>query len=270
MAYRSAVLYRTPSHYQPGVFDLQYRNVNQYRNNYRYRLGIDDPIVETAVGVDAAVLTVTVTNTDSGSAVDVLVPMIAVQPVWLNNDFSEGLEAGHDVSFTLVDTGSSTSTELAGIAIYSSDNINYWYGSQQEYRLELAYRTEKGYRGAGAYPNIEHAVQADTGSGSDVTVSFDNAITVTEAITFLEAHGIDLSQADTSAGADVFVSLILISAELAEGTDLDIGGDRTFVGYGEVMGITDTHSNLTGDPAEHFSYLAVNRYRATPSRFKVK
>ena len=270
MDYRSAVLYRTPSHYQPGTFDLQYRNVNQYRNNYQYRLGIDDPIVETAVGVDVAVLTVTVTNTDSGSAVDVLVPTIDVYPVWLNNDFSEGLEAGHDVSFTLVDTGSSTDTQLQGIAVYSSDNINYWYGSQQAYRNDLDYRTEKAYRGVGAHPNIEQAVQADTGSGSDITVSFDNAITVTEAIAFLEAHGIDLSQADTSAGADVYVSLILLSEELAEGTDLDIGGDRTFVGYGDDMQITDIHSNLTGDPSEHFSYLAVNRYRATPSRFKVR
>ena len=113
-------------------------------------------------------------------------------------------------------------------------------------------------------------MQADTGSGSDGTVSFDNAITVVEAIAFLEAHGIDLSQADTSAGADVYVSLILVSADLAEGTDLDIGGDRTFVGYGDDMGITDIHSNLSGDPSEHFSYLAVNRYRATPSRFKVR
>ncbi len=270
MAYRSTLLYRNPGHYRVGVFDLQYRNVNQYRNNYQYRLGIDDPIVETATGVDAETLVVTIALTDSGSAVDVLVPMIGVYPVWLNNDFAEGLEAGHGVSFILADTGSSTSTELAGIAIYSSDNINYWYGSQQAYRNDLDYRTEKAYRGVGAHPNIEQAVQADTGSGSDVTVSFDNAITVTEAIAFLEAHGIDLSQADTSAGADVYVSLILISEELAEGTDLVIGGDRTFVGYGDDMGITDTHSNLTGDPSEHFSYLAVNRYRATPSRFKVR
>ena len=64
--------------------------------------------------------------------------------------------------------------------------------------------------------------------------------------------------------------MILLSEELAEGTDLDIGGDRTFVGYGDDMQITDIHSNLTGDPSEHFSYLAVNRYRATPSRFKVR
>jgi len=270
MAYRSTLDYRNSDTYQPGVFDFPYRNIRAYRNDARYTLGVGTPIAETAVAVDAAVLVVTTTNTDSGSVVDVLVPSIAVQPVWLNNDYAEGLEAGQGVSFTLVDTGSSSDTQQQGIAVFSSDNIYYWYGSQQGYRTGLDYRTTKAYRGAGAYPNIEQAVQTDTGTGSDVTVSFDNAVTVTEAVTFLEAHGIDLSQADIGAGADVYVSLILISEDLAEGTDLDINGDRTFVGYGDTTAVVDELRHLSGETATQLSYLAVNRYRATPSRFKVR
>ena len=70
MDYRSAVLYRTPSHYQPGTFDLQYRNTSPYRVAARYRLGVDAPIGDTTTAVDAHTLVVTLDLTDTMTAVE--------------------------------------------------------------------------------------------------------------------------------------------------------------------------------------------------------
>ena len=78
MAYRSALLYRNPGHYQPGVFDLTYRNVRAYRNDARYTLGIDDPIGDVGSGTDAQTLSVVLTPADTGSGVEGTYPSISV------------------------------------------------------------------------------------------------------------------------------------------------------------------------------------------------
>ena len=270
MLYRSALLYRTPSHYQPGTFDLQYRNSSPYRVDARYRLGVDAPIGDTGAATDSHILVVTLDQTDDITVVEIDKPQISINPAWEEREnviFLEGT-AG-EVSFTLADTGSGTSTQEQGTSITDSDAASWHYGSDQMYRTANLFRSSKQYRGAGQTATIEPAVQADTGTGSDVTISFDNAITATEALSFLEAHGVDLSNTDTSSTTmDALVDLIVLSSDLASGTDLDIGGDRTFAGYGDTFVTADDIHGLGGEVAEKLSYLAVNRYRATPSRFK--
>ncbi|HCD02191.1 MAG TPA: hypothetical protein DER64_16875 [Planctomycetaceae bacterium] len=306
VAYRSSVEYREETYAyrnrrpRPGIFVQPYRNSHDYRTDgLQYREGLDDPLIETAVAVDGETLTVVLDLTDALTVTEGL-PATGVYPIWENNEQVQFLEGGHatgtGVNITDGDTGTLTGeTSEQVFAITDSDTIRYWYGSQQAYRTSLIYKDRKQYRGAVrgliypaneayrssslgyryqalavGYPAIDVGAESDSATGSDVTVSFDNAITVSEAMAWVEAHGIDLSQADTSALTDALVSLLLIAADVAEGTDLDVGGDRLFAGYGDdVQGIDDLLS-LLGDPATHLSYLAVNRYRATPSRFKMR
>ena len=266
MAYRSSVIYRTPSHYQPGTFDLQYRNASPYRVAARYRLGVDAPIGDTGTGVDAHTLVVTLAPTDVGIAVDVNKASIHVIPLWENQDYLTFLEGtAGDLGVASADTSSGADTQSQGIAVTSSDSGRFWYGSQQSYRTDVDYQAQKQYRGAGAYANISPGTQADTGSGADVTLSFDNAITVADVVAFLDAHGIDLSSADVSTSStDVLVDLVVVAADVAAGTDLDIGGDRTTV---TSDGFTVTFATIGpfGEVAQHLSHIAVNRYRPMPS-----
>lgn len=266
MDYRSAVLYRTPSHYQPGTFDLQYRNPDPYRVAARYRLGVDAPIGDTATAVDAHTLVVTLDLTDAMTAVDVNKASIHVLPIWGNQDYVTFLEGtAGELGVSGTDTSAGVDTQAQGISVTDSDSGRFWYGSQQTYRTDVAYQAQKQYRGAGAYANISHPVQTDTASGADVTISFDNAVTVADAVAFLEAHGVDLSSADVSTSStDVLVDLIVLAADVAAGTDLDIGGDRTTVSS-DGFEVTFATIGPFGEVAQHLSHIAVNRYRSTPS-----
>lgn len=266
MAYRSSLLYRNPGHYQPGVFDLPYRNTRAYRNEARYRLGIADPIGDTATAVDAHTLVVTLDLTDAMTVVDVDKASIHVVPIWGNQDYVTFLEGtAGDLGISVADTSSGVDTQAQGISVTDSDSGRFWYGSQQSYRTDVAYRAQKQYRGAGDYANISHSVQTDTASGADVTVSFNNALTVADAVAFLEAHGVDLSSADVSTSStDVLVDLMVVAADVAAGTDLYIGGDRTTVSS-DGFEVTFATIGPFGEVAQHLSHIAVNRYRSMPS-----
>ena len=123
MAYRSALLYRNPGHYQPGVFDLTYRNVRAYRNAARYTLGIADPIGDVGSGTDAQTLSVVLTPADTGSGVEGTYPSISVTlegggPVL---EWVTGITDAHGLSVGSTDTGSGTETEINGIAATSAE-----------------------------------------------------------------------------------------------------------------------------------------------------
>lgn len=273
VAYRSAVEYRPEDHTyrlkrpRPGIFVQPYRNANDYRTDQlQYRVGFDDPLLEAASGIDAHTLVVTLDLTDAMTAVDVDKASVHVVPIYENQDYVTFLEGtAGDLDVSGADTSSGVDTQAQGIAVTSSDSGRFWYGSQQTYRIDVDYQAQKQYRGAGAYANISHPVQADTASGADVTVSFDNAVTVADAVAFLEAHGIDLSSADVSTSStDVLVDLIVVAADVAAGTDLDIGGDRTTVSE-DGFEVSFATIGPFGEVAQHLSHIAVNRYRSMPS-----
>jgi hypothetical protein len=293
MTYRSSVLYRSGK-YRPGVYELLYRNTFNYRTNIGYRnlfsnadnydltyrnsanyrstlsyrtTSVPTPLFDTITVVDSETLTVSLVLTDQLSASEVEVPSILV--VALTSDSQQFFD-----SMTLVldqaDTGSGAETEAQGNSLTDSDTVRYSYGSEQAYRFSNDYRNDNRYRGGGSFINIDVGTQSDTAAATDVTLSFTNAVTVTEALSILEAHGIDLSNADTSSVVDNLVDLILLSDDVAEGTDLDIGGDRTTIAPGDSFSISEDMANLFGDRATNLSYITVNRYRKTPSRFKFK
>lgn len=259
MAYRSALLYRNPGHYRPGVFDLPYRNARAYRNEARYRLGIDDPIGDVGSGVDAQSLSAVLTPADTGSGVEGTYPSIIVTlegggPVL---EWVTGITETHMLSVGSTDTGSGSETEISGVAVNVSEAINYWYGTQQGYRTDVAYQSAKQYRGAGSWAVIGQT-QADTGSGTDLTVSFDNAMSIAETSLFLEAAGIYLSQADTGAGVEALAAISLSVEELA--TFLEALGDRT-LSEEELMDLAEGTGGAIGTVAGPLSLRVDLRYR---------
>ena len=259
MAYRSSLLYRNPGHYQPGVFDLPYRNARAYRNEARYRLGIDDPIGDTGSGVDAQTLSVVLTPSATGSGVEGTYPAITVTlegggPVL---EWVTGITETHLLSVSSTDTGSGADTQIGGVAVNVSEAINYWYGSQQGYRTDVAYQSAKQYRGVGSWLSISQT-QADTGSGTDLTVSFDNAMSIAETFTFLDAAGIYLSQADTGAGAEALAAIGITVEEVS--AFLEALGDRTLSAE-ELMDLAEDTGGAIGTVAGPLSLRVDLRYR---------
>ena len=267
LLYRRTQNYRSGEHYRSGTFDLQYRNTRPYRTDAQYRVGVEAPIGDTFSAIETETVVVLIEATETLTATEVNVPSILV--VALTSDSQQFFD---NMTLTLnqADTGSGVEAEAQGTSVTDSDEINYSYGSEQSYRYSNEYRNNNAYRGQGSFLNIDVGTQSDTATATDVTLSFTNAVTVTEALSVLEAHGIDLSNADTSSVADNIVDLIILSSDIAEGTDLDIGGDRITVAPGDSFSVSEDMANLFGDRATNLSYITVNRYRKTPSRFKFK
>lgn len=254
-----AIDYQNPGHYRSGIFDLQYRNARPYRTEAQYRLGIDDPIGDTGTGVDAQSLLAALTPADTGSGVEGTYPSITVTlqgggPVL---EWVTGITETHLLSVGSTDTGSGADTQIGGVAVNVSEAINYWYGSQQGYRTDVAYQSAKQYRGVGSWISISQT-QADTGTGTDLVVSFDNALSVTETSTFLEAHGIYLSQADTGAGAEALAAIGLSVEELS--TFLEALGDRT-LSEEELMDLAENTGGAIGTVAGPLSLRLDLRHR---------
>ena len=259
MTYRSALLYRNPGHYQPGVFDLPYRNARAYRNEARYRLGVDDPIGDVGSGVDSQTLSAVLTPADTGSGAEGTYPAISVTlegggPVL---EWVTGITDSQSVGVASTDTGSGSDTQISCISSTSSDSINYWYGTQQGYRNDVAYQSAKQYRGAGSWASISQT-RADTGSGTDLTVSFDSAMSIAETFTFLDAAGIYLSQADTGAGAEALAAIGITVEEVA--AFLEALGDRTLSAE-ELMDLAEDTGGAIGTVAGPLSLRVDLRYR---------
>ncbi len=259
MAYRSTLDYRNPGHYRPGVFDLTYRNSHPYRVEAQYRTGIDDPIGDTGSGVDAQTLSVVLTPSDTGSGAEGTYPAISVTlegggPVL---EWVTGITDSQSMGVAGTDTGSGSETEISGIAATDSEALNYWYGTQQGYRNDVAYRSAKQYRGAGSWVTIGQT-QADTGSGTDLTVSFDSALSVTETLAYLDAHGVFLSQTDTGAGAEALAAVGLTVEEVA--AFLEALGDRT-LSVEELMDLAEDTGGAIGTVAGPLSLRVDLHYR---------
>ena len=259
MAYRSSLLYRNPGHYRPGVFDLTYRNSHPYQVKAQYRTGIDDPIGDVGSGVDSQTLSAVLTPADTGSGAEGTYPSISVTlegggPLL---EWVTGITDSQGVGVAGTDTGSGSETEISGISATSSDSINYWYGTQQGYRNDAAYQSAKQYRGAGSWLSINQT-QADTGSGTDLTVSFDNAMSIAETSTFLDAAGIYLSQADTGAGAEALAAIGITVEEVS--AFLEAVGDRA-LSVEELMDLAENTGGAIGTVAGPLSLRVDLRYR---------
>ena len=259
MAYRSSLLYRNPGHYRPGIFDLTYRNSNPYQVKAQYRTGIDDPIGDVGSGVDSQTLSAVLTPADTGSGAEGTYPSISVTlegggPVL---EWVTGITDSQSMGVASTDTGSGSETEISGISATSSDSINYWYGTQQGYRTDVAYQSAKQYRGVGSWLSISQT-QADTGSGTDLTVSFDNAMSIAETSLFLEAAGIYLSQADTGAGAEALAAIGITVEEAS--AFLEALGDRA-LSVEELMDLAEDTGGAIGTVAGPLSLRVDLRYR---------
>ena len=259
MAYRSSLLYRNPGHYRPGIFDLTYRNSNPYQVKAQYRTGIDDPIGDVGSGVDSQTLSAVLTPADTGSGAEVTYPSISVTlegggPVL---EWVTGITDSQSMGVASTDTGSGSETEISGISATSSDSINYWYGTQQGYRTDVAYQSAKQYRGVGSWLSISQT-QADTGSGTDLTVSFDNAMSIAETSLFLEAAGIYLSQADTGAGAEALAAIGITVEEAS--AFLEALGDRA-LSVEELMDLAEDTGGAIGTVAGPLSLRVDLHYR---------
>ena len=255
-----AIDYQNPGHYRSGIFDLQYRNARPYRTEAQYRLGIDDPIGDTGTGVDAQSLLAALTPADTGSGVEGTYPSITVTlegggPVL---EWVTGITETHLLSVGSTDTGSGADTEISGVAASDSDAIHWWYGSQQGYRSDVVYQAAKQYRGAGSFIQVAHA-QVDTGAGVDTNLIVQNGVTVTEALVYLETHGIYLSQADTGAGVEVSIGGVGLNVEETL-VYLEALGDRVFSAE-ELMDLAEGGGIPIGTVAGPLSLRLDLRYR---------
>ena len=157
MAYRSASAYRQAETFAPGAEGIEYQNAFEYRagdvphtgalgyrylrrrygifpqayrnswdyrsDGLRYRLGVDDPLLESATGTDAESLSAVLTPTDTASGAEGAVAGISVTlegggPVL---ESVTGILEASTLSVSSTDTGSGAETEISGIAATDSD-----------------------------------------------------------------------------------------------------------------------------------------------------
>ncbi|MBO59916.1 MAG: hypothetical protein CL440_06900 [Acidimicrobiaceae bacterium] len=243
-----------------GIFPQQYRNDHDYRSDrLRYRLGVDDPITDTATGVDAQTLTVTVSQADTGAAVEgsPVALSITLEGGGAILEWVTGITEGYELSISSSDTFSVAETEGQGTAVSSSDTAS----ATDAHGISLTQSDAMAIVDA-LSPVIAAVTQADTASGtegtaaialsdSDVGELFDTSLDYQSSTTYQNSSNYRILGEDAKIG--VSVSDLI---EVLEGL-----GDRTLTQSEEVDIILSHGIGPIGNVGGPLSLRVDMRYR---------